>query len=287
MKHSLAVALFTAWLALTACENRSPATPSTAPATAPAAAAPTTPLKAPVESSEPAASNELPDVAAAAGVSEMESDGDSPAEAVNAAQPLALRIAETRPAPPSEFKEGVHYLRLVPAQPTSGAMDQVAVTEAFWYGCPHCYALEPYLESWRKQAPSYIKFERLPVIWNLRTGAHARLYYTVEALDKLDALHGEIFREIHANHKTLDSAGSIETFLAAHGVAKDEFSRTFTSQAVEANLNRASNLAQRYRIESVPALIVNGKYVTDVGKAGGQEQLIRLVTELAAREHGV
>lgn len=285
MKRSLAVALFAVWLALGACENRSPATPNIAPATAPAPGAATTLANAPTIS-EPAASDELPDVAAA-GVSEMESDADSPAEAATAAQPLALRIAETRPAPPSEFKEGVHYLRLVPAQPTSGSLDQVAVTEAFWYGCPHCYALEPQVESWRKQAPSYIKFERLPVIWNPRTGAHARLYYTVEALGKLDALHGEIFREIHANHKTLDSAASIETFLAAHGVAKDEFSRTFTSEAVEANLSRASNLAQRYRIESVPTLIINGKYITDVGKAGGQEQLIKLVTELADREHGV
>lgn len=283
MKRSLVALLLTASLALTACGNRStPAEPG-APAAAEQPQA-----SAPAESSAATPENDgesLPETVAAS-VSEMESDSEPPDEPT-AAQPLVLRIAQASPAPASEFKEGVHFTRLVPAQPSSGSAEQVEVTEAFWYGCPHCYALDPYLESWRKQAPAYVKFVRIPVIWNPRTGTHARLFYTAEALGKLDELHSQIFRELNVNNNPLDSAAGIEAFFTARGVAKEEFSRTFSSSAMEAKLEEASLLLRRYRIESVPTLVINGKYVTDVGKAGGQRQLINVLNELVARERGI
>lgn len=285
MKRSLVALLLAACLALGACGNRS--TPAESAGSAPVAKQETVaPVASATVATENAAEAPAETAAAVANVSEMESDSEA-AEEQSAAQPLALRIAETKPAPPSEFKEGVHYARLVPAQPSSGSAEQIEVTEAFWYGCPHCYALDPYLEAWRKQAPSYIKFMRVPVIWNPRTGTHARLFYAAEALGKLEELHSQIFREIHVNNNPLDSTASIEAFFTAHGVTKEEFTRAFSGEAVETQLRNASSLLQRYRIESVPTLVINGKYLTDVGRAGGQKQLINLLNELAARERGV
>lgn len=204
-------------------------------------------------------------------------------------QPLALKITQVAPSAPtsSQWKEGVNYRVLVPAQPTSALPGQIEVTEAFWYGCPHCNALDPFLENWRKQGKAnYVSFVRVPVMWGAVQRTHARVFYTAELVGKLDELHSQIFAEIHDKHDPLTSPEQIETFFTGHGVSKNDFQKAFSSFAVEASLKRAEALGLHYRIESVPTLIVNGKYVTDIGMAGGPQQLIALINELASREKG-
>ena len=100
------------------------------------------------------------------------------------------------------FELGQHYLRLSPTQPTSSNPDQVEVCEVFWYGCPHCYELDPLLERWREQAPDYVNFVRVPAVWNPTLQIHARAFYTAEALGKGAEMHSEFFREIHENGAT-------------------------------------------------------------------------------------
>jgi len=204
------------------------------------------------------------------------------------AQGLALKMTQGTSAPAnSQWKEGINYRLLVPTQPTGALPGQVEVVEAFWYGCPHCNALDPLLETWRKRGkPDYVSFVRLPVMWGTVQRTHARVFYTAELLGKLDELHSQIFAEIHDKHDPLTTDEQIEAFFTGHGVGKTDFAKAFASSAVEASLKRAETLGLRYRIESVPTIVVNGKYVTDVGMAGGQQQLISLVGELAAREKG-
>lgn len=200
-------------------------------------------------------------------------------------QSLALRITEQKPEPASQWKEGVHYRRLVPTQPTSAAPGQVEVTEVFWYGCPHCYALDPYLENWRKNGKAaYVSFVRVPVMWSPGHQAHARMFYTAELLGKLEELHTEIFREMQVNGNAMNSPALIEKFFTSHGVSQADFQKAFSSFAVEASLKRAATLGLSYKVDSVPLIVINGKYVTDVGRAGNQQQLIALINELAARE---
>ena len=269
--------------ALAGCGKAAPPVTSTAPTptvSAPAAATPapqnSTPVAAPAEQAPVA------EAAPAAAVSEFGSDVESLEQ-----KPLALRVTETKPQPASQFKEGVHYLRIVPTQPTQTADAEVEVAEAFWYGCSHCYDLDPYLESWRKQGkPAYVNLVRVPVIWDDRTRMHARLFYTAELLNKLDELHAAIFREINVNNMPLDTAESVEAFFISHGVDKNAFDKAFSSFAVEASLKRAATFNRRFAIESVPTVIVNGKYLTDVSKAGNQQALLSLINELASREHG-
>jgi protein dithiol oxidoreductase (disulfide-forming) len=216
-----------------------------------------------------------------------ETDSGEPADAPTIAQPLALRIAEVKPEPASQWKEGVNYQRLVPTQPTTAAPGQVEVTEVFWYECPHCYALEPVIEGWLKNGkPNYVSFVRVPVMWGPVHHTQARMFYTAELLGKLDELHPLIFAEIHQRHNELRTAESISAFFTSHGVAAADFQKSFSSFAVESSLKRAESLNLRYKIESVPTFIINGKYVTDVGKAGGQTQLLSLINELASRERG-
>jgi thiol:disulfide interchange protein DsbA len=192
------------------------------------------------------------------------------------------------------WQEGVNYTRIVPAQPTVVPAGQVEVLEFFWYACPHCNAIDPLVESWKKTKPAYISFSRVHVLWNEGHRSLARLFYTLESLGKLDQLHGEIFKEIHLNGNPLVAGDAAESeriqtlFVKKFGISEGDFRKAYHSFDVDNALQKADVLVQRYRVDSVPKFVVNGKFVTDVAMAGGAEhpeRVISLVGDLAAQEH--
>jgi thiol:disulfide interchange protein DsbA len=184
----------------------------------------------------------------------------------------------------AELTEGVQYKTLKPAVPTSVAPGKVEVVEVFWYACGHCYLLEPKLASWDKKGkPANVELVRLPAVWNDLLKMHARLFYTIELLGKPE-LHDEAFREVNVKRNRLDTPEKIEAFFTSRGVAKADFDKAFAGFAVESRLAKAADLNRRYRITSTPTVIVNGKYVTDAGMAGGEDQLFQVINALAARE---
>ena len=206
----------------------------------------------------------------------------------------AAAAAATTAGGSNQWQEGVNYTRLVPGQPTSVPAGQVEVLEFFWYGCPHCNAIDPLVESWRKTKPAYISFARVPVMWSEIHRSTARLYYTLQSLGKLDQLHPAVFREIHVNGDALvgsdpNDAAAAErvqaTFVEKLGIPDDAFTKAYHSFAVETDLQRAEQLGLRYRIEGVPTFVIDGKFVADVASAGSPERLISLVSDLAAQEH--
>ncbi|HEU4654036.1 MAG TPA: DsbA family protein [Steroidobacteraceae bacterium] len=215
-------------------------------------------------------------------------DEPPPGPASTGVQP-ALKLGAVPEGPPTSgrFKEGTNYQKIVPAQPVSVAPGKVEIAEVFWYGCPHCYALDPAVDSWRsKEKPTQAEFVRIPAMWNEATRLHARVFYTAEVLGKLDSLHSLIFREIHVNNNPLNTVEKIAAFFTEHGVSDADFKKTFSSFAVESKLQRADFLNRRYRVDSVPLFIVNGKYRTDLGSAGSEANLFEIVDELAVHEAG-
>ena len=180
--------------------------------------------------------------------------------------------------------EGVNYKLLKPAVPTNVAPGKVEVVEVFWYACGHCYVLEPKIEAWeRKGKPANVEVVRMPAVWNELLKTHARLFYTIEVLGKPE-LNAEAFREINVRGNRLDTPEKIEAFFTSRGVSKTDFQKTFSGFAVESKLARAADLNKRYRIASTPTVVINGKYVTDVAMAGGEEKLFELINALAAKE---
>lgn len=244
-----------------------------------------------------------PEAAATAAAPAPEDMTETPAgESVSDAStsslsPIASAVAQNAPAAaagtpiPSKWQAGKHYTTLMPAQPTSVGPDKVEVVEVFWYGCGHCFHLDPMLDSWKaKNKPAYAEFSRVPVMWNEITKAHARLFYTLEALGKLEQLHTPVFREIHVKGNVLADRDPAKTeqihreFLKQHGVSEADFNRTYRSFSVENKLARADQLTKRYRVTGVPLMVVNGKYTTDVGMAGGEPAMLTLINDLAASE---
>jgi thiol:disulfide interchange protein DsbA len=160
----------------------------------------------------------------------------------------------------------------------------------FWLGCPHCASLEPFIQAWLKSKPSYIEFIRVPVMWGPVHRAHAHLFYTIMALNRIDLVQ-KAFDTIQQQHQMLVGQSDDETlkaqqkFFADNGVSADDFLKAYNSFTVNSNLQRAEQLTQRYHVEGVPLVVINGKYTSDVAKANGQAQLISLIDDLAASEH--
>jgi thiol:disulfide interchange protein DsbA len=195
----------------------------------------------------------------------------------------------------TQWQDGVNYTRTVPAQPTNVPAGQVEVLEFFWYACPHCYALEPAVQTWLKSKPAYITFTRVPVEWNEGHRSLAHLFYALEAMGKLNDVHSEIFKEIQVNGDPLigpdpNNAAAAErtqlAFIKKLGLSDVAFEKAYNDDMnVQTAMQRADQLVERYRISAVPTFVVNGKYTTDVTMAGGTEKLMSLLSDLAAQEH--
>lgn len=221
--------------------------------------------------------------------------GDEPEDDPRAARGDAglerlAQLPADQQLPAGRWKAGVNYEPLVPAQPTNVGPGKVEVVEVFWLGCPHCAALEPFIQSWLKNKPTYIEFVRVPVMWGPAHRAHAHLFYTLAALNRQDLVQ-KAFDAIQNQHQLLFAPSEDETlkaqvaFATANGVSADEFTKAYNSFTVNSNLQRAEQLTQRYHVEGVPLVVINGKYTADVAKAGGQSNLIQLIDDLAAAEH--
>ena len=195
-----------------------------------------------------------------------------------------LLLVAAHGASAAGLTEGNEYKLLKPAQPSEAAPGKVGVVEVFWYACGHCYLLEPKLEAWNQKGRApYVQLIRLPATWNPVVKMHARVFYTIELLGK-PKLHDEVFREINVKGNRMDTPEKIEAFFVSRGVSKGEFQKAFSSFAVESKLLQAEDLNKRYKITHTPTIVVNGKYVTDVGMAGDEDKLFEVVNELAARE---
>jgi thiol:disulfide interchange protein DsbA len=277
--RNLLIALFAVFL--TACGGGSDTGSAEGPGeqTAPQSAAI-------IESEQPEDLTESTNIAALEAVEESASDVAADQTETDDAIILAEAAPEAKTSPQKRWKYSPekHYTILTTAQGTSSAPDVIEVTEVFWYGCPHCYTFDPYLEKWKANLPDDVNFVRLPVMWNPTNQIHARMFYTAEALGKLDQVHEAVFRAIHRDKQTLTTEASIREFLLDYGISEQEFNDTFRSFAVESKLQRAKNLTQRYRIQSVPLLVTNGKYLTQGSEVNNFEEMLAVTDELVDRE---
>lgn len=208
--------------------------------------------------------------------------------AANAAEPPSPTAAAAG-ASLAKWKAGINY-KLVPSpQPTAVGSGKVEVSEVFWYGCGHCYALDPELETWKKTKPDYVEFVRVPVIWGPSHWQHAKLYYTIQALHRPE-LHSKVFDAIHKEGISLTARNELEAralhfaFLNRSGVTEKEFNAAYDSMTVASGLLRAEQLTQKLAVASVPVMFVNYKFTTSVSDAGGTREMLALINDLAASE---
>jgi thiol:disulfide interchange protein DsbA len=184
-------------------------------------------------------------------------------------------------AAPNAPVEGVEYIRLQQAQPTD-AGKKVEVLEFFWYNCPHCFAFEPHLADWAKKHADKIVLKRVPVGFRESFVPQQKLYYTLEAMGRLD-LHRVVFDAIHQQRMKLNREEEILAFIGKQDIDPKKFTETFNSFTVQSKVSRVRQLQDIYRIDGVPTIAIDGQYITSpalVGKTmrGSSEEAMNSAT---------
>ena len=202
---------------------------------------------------------------------------------------IALLLSVGMNANAAEFVAGIEYQEIFPAQQTKAPEGKIEVVEVFWYGCSHCYRMEPHLEKWLKTKPANVHFVRMPAQFNKGWALHAGAYFVAESLGIVDKVHVPFFKEIHDNRTRnskpkLSTVDQVAAFFVKFGVSREKFMKIFKSFSVKSKLAHAKGMVQRYGARSVPAFIVNGKYRTNETSAGSKKDMFAVIEELVAKE---
>lgn len=175
------------------------------------------------------------------------------------------------------------YQTLDPAVPTD-SKDKLEVIEFFHYGCPHCRAFDPLLEPWVKRLPADVAFVRVPAIWgNAQLARLAQLYYAIEVSGKVDQLHGKVFTAVQDDKVPLHTEDGVREWVAKQGVDAKAFMDAYKSFGVQSMLKRADQVARAYKIQGVPTMAVDGRYLTSASMTGSHEATLKMVDELLGR----
>lgn len=181
------------------------------------------------------------------------------------------------------YQQGQEYLVLANPQPTSTG-DKIEVVELFYYGCPHCYRLEPLLGEWLADKPDDVEFIRMPAVLGPGWESLGKAYYTAELLGVNDKMHLALFEALHKDRKKISDEAALQAFFVEQGVSAEDFKNTFNSFAVNVKLNNAKQMTKRYAITGVPTVIINGKYSTSASQAGNNEKVIKVMDYLIVQE---
>ncbi|NTV95833.1 MAG: thiol:disulfide interchange protein DsbA/DsbL [Thiobacillus sp.] len=197
---------------------------------------------------------------------------------------LSLPAAWFAPAA-SAAEAGKDYTVLSPAQPTAGK-GKVEVVEFFAYTCPHCFDLEPELEAWARKLPRNVVLKRQPVIFSDDWEPMARAYFALEALGVADKLHADVFNAVHIQDKNLSHPEDFFDWGAKQGLDRAKLKAAFESFSTGTKVARAKQLQRAYKINGVPTLAVNGKYVTSASMTGSNANTLKVASELIRMEGG-
>jgi thiol:disulfide interchange protein DsbA len=173
------------------------------------------------------------------------------------------------------------YGEINPPQPVE-SKDKIEVIEFFWYGCPHCYTLEPHIEAWLKTRPPDVEFRRVPAVFNQRWSHDAAIYYTLEALGLVEKLHRPLFDAIHKSNLRTDNEAALGEWLQKNGVEPKKFMDTMKSFGVQSKTRRAVQQTIAYKIDGTPAMAVAGRYTVSAEQGRTQQGMLKAVDGLVA-----
>ena len=172
------------------------------------------------------------------------------------------------------------YTELKPALPVETEGGKIEVIEFFWYGCIHCYNLEPAVEKWEKTLPKDVQFRRVPAVFNDRWAIDASIFYTFEAMGLLDKLHRPFFDAIHRDRLRTDNKEAVYDWLQKQGVDSKKFDATMKSFGVQSKMRRAAQMTAAYKIDGTPAMAVQGRYTVSTEQGGSQSGMFDTVNFL-------
>ena len=170
--------------------------------------------------------------------------------------------------------------------PSPGVVEvpgKVEVREFFWYGCPHCFRLDPFIESWLATKPEDVNFIRTPAAMNDNWEVNARGFYVAQMLGLEEKTHVAMFNAVHKQHMDMTTEGALANFYMAYGVPTGTFDADYNSFPVLGKIAHSKQLAQQYGLDGVPALIIDGKYKV----SGETAKVLDVVNFLVAKERAL
>jgi thiol:disulfide interchange protein DsbA len=200
---------------------------------------------------------------------------------------LAFILAAcTLAALPASAQPKYSYSELKPALQVESD-GKIEVLEFFWYGCIHCYNLEPMVEKWEKTLPKDVQFRRVPAVFNDRWAIDASIFYALEAMGLLEKLHRPLFDAIHKERLRTDVQKDFMEWLQKQGVDTKKFTETMKSFGVQSKMRRAAQMTALYKIDGTPAMAVHGRYTvsTDQGKTqNGMFETVNYLTDTVRKQ---
>jgi len=180
----------------------------------------------------------------------------------------------------AEVVEGRDYTVLQRPQPTQSD-NNIEVIEFFWYGCPHCYQLHPHIKAWLKRMPKDVSFRYVPAIFRPNWVPGAKIFYALGVLGARDRLHDKVYDAIHVDKIDLNKEDVLFDWVAKQGIDRQKFIDAYNSFSVQnQDIPRSTNMSKSYALTGVPAVAVDGKYVTSGRMGGTQDDTIRIMDEL-------
>ena len=196
-----------------------------------------------------------------------------------AALGLAISFSGLSSAQSPKIEEGFDYRILPVAQPVE-SKGKVEVIEFFWYGCPHCYDFEPELNAWLKRQAKDVTFRKVPVAFRDDFMPHSQLFYALESMGKGEAMNDKVMYAMHKENKRLMTENEIADWIASQGIDRNTFLATYRSFAVISKARAARQMADAYRIDGVPTIVMQGRYVTSPSIAGTKAKAIAVMEHL-------
>ena len=187
------------------------------------------------------------------------------------------------PSTGEKYRAGVHY-EIVDNPTTVRDPSKIEVTEVFWFGCNHCYALEPYIARWKKDVPADVAFIKSPATWNEMLKTHANIYYTAKALGIEQQFVPAAFNTIQNEGRMLTGNTELEYYFRGFDIDRNKYKAVSTSFGVRNAVEQADKKMKQWKVTGVPSLIVNGKYKVSASRAVRTDQLFDVVDFLVEKE---
>ena len=181
------------------------------------------------------------------------------------------------------FEAGLHYQRIEPPAPLAARPGRIEVVEMFLYACPHCYQMEPAMKRWLKRHPG-VDFKRMPAIVGPTWADQARAFYMIEALGGGEAMHQALFRAIHEDGRQIYNRYAVIDFLVSQGVDRKRAGDLYYSKDIADQVDKARMLTVKYGLRGVPAVAVDGRYLTAPYFVRGQDEMLEVLDQLVATQ---
>ncbi|MCC7484120.1 MAG: thiol:disulfide interchange protein DsbA/DsbL [Burkholderiales bacterium] len=176
-------------------------------------------------------------------------------------------------------RQNIEYRLIEPAQPVETG-ERIEVIDFFWYGCPYCNQLLPFLEAWIKARPPDVAVRRVPAILRESWAPHARIFYTLELLDEVERLHTRVFHGYHVEELHMSKPDVMEKWAVANGIDRRRWVDAYFSPEIDGRISRAARATKAYRVEGTPSLVADGRYITSGSMVSSLKDMIVVLDDL-------